>query len=266
MTAASGSTQGHTGKTKHTSPVTPRTHVIQLTSRLEPSLHVPDIGIVGSQNVPMRLVWWRSSSETSVRRRCPIFCAETGLSPCNMGIDWLHTLALGVFQYWLAILLNDLFSNNAYNVGPGSQVSALRELNFNRFKEELFAWYGSEARLGRQHTRIQKCTLNMFGTEQNPTCALYGAETNSLLAFSAVLLCRRGACLGDRYRAHCLAGESLRDMLAMIRDNPRKFPAAAMVKFCSAVQKHLWSVRELKFDHRPKHHFMIEMAGRTSQI
>ena len=197
-----------------------------------------------------------------MRRRCPIFCDETGLSPVNMSTDWLHTFSLGIFQNWLAVLINDLFKGNCYEIRSGP-ISSVRELNFNRFKEELSVWYYDEAQRGILHTKIQKLVLTMFGTPDHPKCDLYGGETNGLLAFSSVLLSRRGLCLGARRNIHIIAGDSLRLMLSLIRSHPYKFPDEAQVEFCQAVQKHVWAAQQLQVTYKPKHHFMREMGSRT---
>jgi len=241
-------------------------HNLQKGDRLEPCPSVPDIAAVGLRAVALALVFWRASKETSVRHRCPLF-TDTGLGPDNLVTDWLHVLSLGVFQVWLAEFINDLFAANAWHVGL-MDASSRREANFSLFKEQLWSWYTSEAKQGRQHTRVQKLLLGpMFGTDEKRTCDLYGGETNSMLAFSEVLLRTRGGVLQHARRdAHRIAGDSLREVLKLIRAHPRRFPDEAKLAFCTAVQRHLQSIDELVVARKPKHHFLIEMAGRTSRI
>ena len=41
-------------------------------------------------------------------------------------------------------------------------------------------------------------------------------------------------------------------------------PAAAIQKFCNDTKEHLWAVKKLGISPKPKHHFLIEMAGRLA--
>jgi len=65
--------------------------------RLEPSLLVPDIGLGFDRTMPAAATFWRRRSETSARHRNPLFDEELGISPDSIVIDYLHTMALGVF-------------------------------------------------------------------------------------------------------------------------------------------------------------------------
>ena len=70
--------------------------------RVENTMITPDIADLGkSRQFPVEITFWRPSLETSARHRCPLFSYATCVSPTNLGIDWLHTLILVVFQIWL---------------------------------------------------------------------------------------------------------------------------------------------------------------------
>ena len=101
------------------------------------------------------------------------------------------------------------------------------------------------------------------GEEGRRTFGLHGAETNSFLAFSEILLRRHGEKLGNKYAHHVEAGTALIRILARIRKFPRVFPMSEIQGFCNDVQKHMLAISALNMSTKPKHHFLIEMAGRS---
>jgi len=229
--------------------------------RLVPTDSCPDIASIPAVD-GVELTFWRPSRETSARNRCPLFDAETGLSPWSLGLDWLHCFSLGVFQVWLCSLIADLLAANAWRCNAGSALADF-EMGIARLREELFSWYASEGRAGRMHTQVQKLVPTMLGSPAKPEFNLHGSETNSFLGFAVtVLLPKYGALLGARRKPHEVAGVSLLSMLTAIRENPVSFPVAAQQRFCDDVHRHMWALSALAVDPRPKHHFMIEMAGR----
>ena len=157
-------------------------------------------------------------------------------------------------------MFNDLLAANAWNIA--GNVASVREMGFACLKEDLWAWYAEESRQGRHHTRVQKFLVSALGTDTARKCDLFGAETNSMLAFSEPLLRKKGHHLGARLAAHKVAGDTLRQMLLLIRKFKRRFPPDALADFCRCVQRHLWALKQLRIHERPKHHFAIEMAGR----
>lgn len=235
---------------------------LRMGDRVEPSIAVPDVGFLVCLFGTLSVTFWRPSLETAYRHRCAIFGSSTRLSAWNLGVDWLHCLSLGVFQFWLAELIADLLACNAWCVAGAA--AARYELGVAHLREELFGWYRSESSQGRHHTRVQRLVPSMFGSLEpgKRTCHLHGAETNSFLAFSEVLLSRHGHKLGDRSAHHVEAGFALKRILARIRRYPRVFPMAEIQGFCSDVQRHLGAIAALGVNPRPKHHFLIEMAAR----
>ena len=168
--------------------------------RLAPNDNCRDIASIPRTN-GIELTFWRPSRETSSRHRCPLFGPETGLSPWNLGLDWLHCLSLGVFQCWLGALVAELLAANAWDCQPGPVVATF-ENGVGRLREDLFAWYAVDAKQGRRHTQVQKLTPAMMGTPAKAAFGLHGAETNSFLAFAVlVLLPKYGHVLGQRRRA-----------------------------------------------------------------
>lgn len=105
--------------------------------RLEPRLGLMDVASFDEHAVPFTAVFWRVSLETATRHRNPLFSTETGLCQAHIGIDWLHTLSLGVFQMLLCELIWDMFLANCYQIG-GTQTNRV-ELSVARFRAELVA-------------------------------------------------------------------------------------------------------------------------------
>jgi hypothetical protein len=81
-------------------------------------------------------------------------------------VDWLHTLSLGVFQFFLAVLLWRFLLLNPWKLdGPPA---SWPERGLNHFRSLLFLWYNREEQLGRNHTRVQNLTSGMIGTAEKP--------------------------------------------------------------------------------------------------
>lgn len=163
--------------------------------RLEPSEGVPDTGAgFDSLKPPVRAVFWRPSKETVTRHRNPLFAAALGVTPqACIQVDWMHTLSLGIFQDFLASLIQALIAVNAWGVSGG--VVVRRQLSVQNLERELVEFYHSPAGVGV--TRVQRLDPQMFGDGASPTCKLHAAETNGLLKFSLRLIQHRGVGLSN---------------------------------------------------------------------
>ncbi len=89
--------------------------------RLETHPRMPDVGEGFDKSEPspdFRVLFWRRSLETSVRRRCQLFSRETGIVPdVALVVDWLHTRALGVYKLFITRFWHALFAANVVGVG-----------------------------------------------------------------------------------------------------------------------------------------------------
>lgn len=225
--------------------------------RLEPSSSLPDVAAL---EAPGRTLFWRRSKETLARHRNPLFDEGTGLGIDALGIDWLHTLSLGVFPTTLAHFVWALFDANAWGV-PGGAASVL-ELSVARMRAELFQWYSSEQKAGRTHTRVQQLLPSLFGSRQEHALKLHGSECNGFLFFSLFLLERYGESLGAKKAMYQDALGSLANILTAIKRYPRAVPVRAMQEFVDNVCQHVRAAGALGIPMKPKHHFLIEMASR----
>ena len=228
--------------------------------RLEPTSRMPDHCEIDDMEGPVELLFWRRSSETNVRRRCPIMCSELHLSPQNLGIDWLHSVALGVCGFWIAEILWDCVDANVYGL------QLLRadkvELTFARISEEFGAWVKVELAADRPHTKPQRFEPKMFGKSSSRKCGLHGAESISFVAFLSVYVERHGASLANRWAPHADASKALLAIIDVIRSHPRQVPQGERARFCTAVAMLLDAFRTLGVAGRPKEHLLIDMGGR----
>ncbi len=179
----------------------------------------------------------------------------------SVGIDWMHTVCLGVLQFLLWALVWALFLKNPFNFqGAGLAVT---ELSFTRLRTALFAWYEEEEKAGRKHTRPQQLTSTFFGSRTQFGCKLHAAETLGFARF--MLYCflpRYGVCLRDSAPLFLLALSSVVGLADLVKLHPRVFPPSAQQEFCEHVAVHIRTVKLLGIYCRPKHHFLIELAGR----
>ncbi len=144
----------------------------------------------------------------------------------TIGIDSLHALSLGVFQNFVAPLVAAMvWVDNCWGIRGGA--AARMAGSVGRMSQELFVWYGVEARMGRNHTRVQTLTAKMFGKEGKPKAKLHGAETNGLLEFSVSLIARHSGRLTDHERWRTAAVDLVR-LKNLLKEHTGRWPAPAI--------------------------------------
>ena len=73
--------------------------------RVEPCAELPDYHLLESGK-PEVMLFWRTSQETSVRHRNPLFCSALATSlTAAFTIDTMHTWCLGLHQQLVALAL-----------------------------------------------------------------------------------------------------------------------------------------------------------------
>ena len=155
--------------------------------RLEPSQEVIDTHAFELLPLPVTLVFWRVKSQQMTYHRNPIFDEDLGVSlDDTAALDWLHILALGVFQVFIGCLINTLIAVNAWKVLGGIDIR--RQLSISRLQNGLFAFYSDQVKKGVEYTQVQRLDVSMFGKPGKPDCKLHGGETNGMLAYCAVLI------------------------------------------------------------------------------
>ena len=83
------------------------------------------------------------------------------MGPENIGVDWLHTISLGVSGFWIAEVIWDIINKNIFRFG-GAAADRV-ELTVGQIGEEFGTWAKAEAKAGRKHTLPQKFVALMFG-------------------------------------------------------------------------------------------------------
>ena len=199
---------------------------LQAHDRLEPSPTLPDIAALERLTLPARLTFWRRSSETMTRHRCPVFSAEIGITPDRvLGVDWLHTLSLGCFQVFGIGVFHALVTAGVWAELNSTKDVQLQE-SVRRMRAELFVWYGTEATSGRSWTRVQNITAKMVGTAEAQLHKLHASEANGFVHFAAELLQRHGHLLINQ-AAWEAASKALLRIYALIKQHPFVFPQNA---------------------------------------
>ena len=161
---------------------------------------------------------------------------------------------------WVAEAVWDLAGKNVYRIlGPAADKT---ELSFARLFEEFGQWCGDEAGAGRSHTKPQRLSVKMFGKNSKRKCGLWGAETNSFVAFLSSAIERHKVGLGDKWLPHHRACAALQRIIGIIRQHPRKVPVPEQQACCTAVQGYISAMRALCAPAKPKKHLLIEMACR----
>ena len=232
--------------------------------RLQPGGDIWDVGqidIMDPQSA-CRLLFWRRSAETHVRQRNPLFSEETGIVPERvLVVDWLHTLSLGVYKYFISVLWHTLIEHDAFKVGPCT-AGERSLLSTGRLRNELFAWYDQELAAGRVHSRVQNLTPEMIGTSVRHKLGTWGAETNGLLLFSRSLLqVHRKALHPSLARSLTKGLEALIGIHTIIKEHTGGHcPVYVAQRFADHVKVHMHAMRALEIPVHAKHHALAHMV------
>jgi hypothetical protein len=167
---------------------------------------------------------------------------------------------LGVFPSFLGHFVWALLRANAW--GVEGLPSMWPELGVTQLRAELWAWYKSESRASRNHTRLQNLTLSMLGTASEPDLRLHAAETNSFLEFCSAMFPHRAAALGASAAVWKRGLDSLMALLQVVRLPGPRIPASEIQRYCDAAVTHHRALGELGLRKRPKHHLMLHIGPR----
>ena len=201
---------------------------LEIGDRLEPSWEIPDTG-AGFDNLcvfPITATFWRSSRETWVYHRNPLWNRRMGFTHDRcMAVDWLHSLSLGVFQFFVMAAIHILLQADVWETKETTE-EARNAASIDRIRAELTEFYRSQKKKGINVTEITDLAPSTFGTARSPGCHLKAAETNHFMPYLDNLLARFSAVLPDP-RGWQQASASLLKCLALIREHPQVFPVDA---------------------------------------
>ena len=233
--------------------------------RVEAHANMPDpADIFSLTEFPARVLFWRVSDETMVRRRNPLFNQAIGFTVDRVtGLDWLHCLSLGCFQTYCSYAVHRLLQCDAWGSGEANMTCRMNTSLGERLSVQLDAWLKGEKRKGRKVTDFT-ILPDTFGTLAKPLCSLKGGETNWLLEFLVrVELPRVGAAIGPDFQALVKAGECLMELLCLIRKHDVTFPTRDIqaFHFSAKLYLHIMS-RTFGLVPKPKDHMLIHMSLR----
>ena len=230
-------------------------------TRVEPSTALPNVADLEAASEDTEITFWDPSQETAARRRNPILSPATGMTIHCVGIDIMHTIALGVIRFILHALMWRIVAVNAFKVTGAA--ATIRELTFGRLKELLFTWFSDEARAGRRHNQPQQFSSAFFDSPDSYSCRLHAAESIGVAKFLVWFLStEHGRSLGQEAPVYIRALQTTVTMFELVRLHPRRLPPAAQQEFIDCISDHMRCVQRLRISHRPKHHFMIELGGK----
>jgi len=228
--------------------------------RLEPSTHCPDVGAGFDAACPQSVTFWRPRAETLTHHRNPLFDEATGITPDRViVVDWLHTGPLGVLKYFLAWLVWEFIKLNVW-CAPAGPLEVRKEVSALRLRRELFAWYVTEAKAGRNHCRVQDLTHSMLGSHEDPKLNLHAAEMVGFLHFAKCLLDRYGTELRDNYRPAVRVQQGLQRIHELLKQYPVRLSDAGVQELVDNGRMALRSLIELCIDTRFKMHALAHMV------
>ena len=164
--------------------------------RLEPSESIPDVG-AGFDDLstfPHLATFWKISRQSWVYHRNPLWSEENGFThDAVMAIDWLHTIALGVSQFFAMWVVHALFKADAWGTHEGTEESRIAT-SIDRMRAELSLHYRQQK---GNITEITDLSPNTCGTGSSPCCALKAAKTSHFMPYLHKLIVRHGNILAD---------------------------------------------------------------------
>ena len=224
--------------------------------RLEPSAMLSDTGESFDRLVsfPVELCFWRRSSETFVRRRCPLFNIP-GLTLGTVHVDLMHTVDLGIGQAYSKHVVWALFGSNAW--GFKGTASEIDQLSLLAMRHELFIWYKAQGD-SLTGTPVQDLTLSMFGSREHRDLKMKAMESRGFFAFAVELVKRHGKCLHNQHvLVEC--GHALLDLLALMKKSPRWPNQIVSQRMLSLGLRHIRLADAAGITLLPKHHLAIHM-------
>ena len=239
--------------------------------RLEPTAGLHDVYDVVNLQTPATLLFWRHASVPTVHRRHPLLCDELGIGMDMFTIDTLHTLHLGVFQFWLARCLWLFISTDAYSTGAAYSVDRI-SATLNSLMSELKDWYPAYEQSRpltpqgsrKPVTRVTRITMSMLGTEAAPVVKLKGAETRHFIPF----VLREVQRLREKMVGHVdidaliIAGEALLEYTEILATQPRRIPRDVCTHLEALCKQHLDSCSACGIAFKPKHHLYWHLTVR----
>jgi hypothetical protein len=199
--------------------------------RLDPCQSLRDVHALEFETqFPLELIFWRTSVEHRLNRKCILFEMVPGLTYKSLALCSLHILNLGVLSRYIAYVFYFVLLRDVFDLGVSTQdelvtygIKRLRDLLWDHYKEEHIADPSDNV------SRVHNLTEGMLGypnNKDNPTLhMLRGGEIQSLLTFSIKLLKRFQDKLPAREVGFLIAaGEHILAYFELCRQHGRNLP------------------------------------------
>ena len=234
--------------------------------RLEPSPSLLDIAEFDLiSRFPCEVLFWRTTVETLVHHRCPLFNIAIGVTTLMICIDTLHTLHLGVIKYYIQVVFWRLLLHEAFEA-DGTQheriiigVQMLRMCLWQHYDEIA----QSSPYIKAHMCKLQNLTPKMLGTPLDQKLKTKGAETGWLLSFAIKILKDRGGQVP--YQEELVAaGEALQQYMSILKAEPRRMSIEALNNLHQNCKRHLMLLGEAEVPYQPKHHLFVHLTTRAA--
>lgn len=198
--------------------------------RLEATESLMDVGKLEEvSKFPIRICFWRRSSESMTKHRFPLFCDDVGISPASLALDLLHTFHLGVLTafnkhaIW-CLLEAKVWGDHETTRSEGLQIAVLC------LRSELWRWYAERARThpGENLTRVADFVPSMLGTPSAKQLRTKAAENWGLLLFVRDALVKFRAPVGADADRLAEAADCLIKYIGVLKANGAEMPPAAL--------------------------------------
>ena len=243
--------------------------------RLEPSAQLEDVMDFDLLVPPYLVLFWRIPETPSVHRRHPLLNPELYIGLESFSVDMLHTLHLGVFQYWCARALWDLFAVDAFNTRAERRSDVVR-ISLGLLVAKLRDWYPVYQRslsenAARAMTQVQRIRPGMVGTHDAPSCKLKGSETRHFLPFLLLTLQEHSEALRSRdgdcnYDALVQSGQCLLAYMDVLARESRRVSEQGAEELTRLCNMHIELAKQARVDVRPKHHLWRHMTARVPAL
>ena len=137
--------------------------------RLKPSATILDTARFDDQSAfSVVVLFWRAPLQPTVQRRHPILNVALGTGVETFSLDILHTLHLGVFQYWILPNVWQCAQRDVWATGMTRLVDRKRH-SLKAMRSDLRYWYpayeATKASMGETVTRVNHLKESMIGRE-----------------------------------------------------------------------------------------------------
>ena len=234
--------------------------------RLESGEDLHDVGMLESliptPARPVRVIFWRPSSETLARHRNPIFDAALGITPrrCING-DTLHCIYLGVILVFCRHVICFFFLTSGIfaRFGTSDEVLAVA---ISRIGHALNVWYRNRrsAFPAETLTEVHDITRKMVGDPSDRKMKTKGAESWGMLLFLNDQLATHIDKLGAGGARLLNAGRSLEHFVVELNKHPINIPLDATVRCLNLLKRHQTLTADLEDCDIPKRHQALHLV------